>query len=84
MAKEQRWQRSAIVTDIKTSAISPVQNSPPMIFANFNHCWSICVKNGDEVIKSAAIAHLKSISHWDDQTMWVDGLIHFGIPVEKK
>lgn len=53
------------------------------IWMNFDHCWSSCVKNGNDLLKEAAKAHLRSIGKWEDQTQWVSGLTHFGIPIEK-
>lgn len=62
-----------------------VQNEPPFMgWPNFDVFWASCVKNGNNhTVKSACIAHLKAIGYWEDQSKWIDGLKHFGIPMEK-
>ena len=62
-----------------------VQNTAPLLkWPNFDVFWSICVKGGTPTIKSACIAHLKSIGVWEDQSKWIDGLKHYGVPIEKQ
>lgn len=60
-----------------------VRNHQRPIWVNFDQCWASCVRGGDAVLKQSAKAHLQSIGKWEDQTQWIDGLIHFGIPIEK-
>ena len=44
-------------------AVEPqAQQAPPVArFVSFDHFWAIYVKNGNELIKQSAIAHLKAI-----------------------
>jgi len=61
-----------------------VQNTAPVFgWSSFDHFWSSCVKNGTPSIKSSCIAHLKATNRWQDQSKWVEGCTHFGIPIEK-
>ncbi len=50
---------------------------------NFDAFWNECVSGGSQLVKEAAIVHLKSIGSWDDQSKWIDSLKHFGIKTEK-
>jgi len=60
-----------------------VRNHQRPVWTSFDQCWASCVKNGDKILKESAKVHLKRIGMWNDQTKWIDGLIHFGIPIEK-
>lgn len=67
------------------SSHETVQNeSPALGWASFDQFWSACIKGGTASIKSSCIAHLKSIDAWHDQSKWIEGVKHFGIPVEKQ
>lgn len=80
MAKPRRDDQSS---EARASREPDVQNNQHPIWTSFDQCWATCVRNGTPLLKEAAIAHMKSIGKWDDQSKWVEALIHFGIPVEK-
>lgn len=83
MSKNNKWNKSEPKV-VKVSDSHNVANTSPLrMWRNFDECWASCVKNGSAGIKISAEAHLKAIGCWDDQSKWVDGLIHFGIPMEK-
>lgn len=66
------------------SSHETVQNEAPQLgWASFDHFWSVCIKGGTPAVKTSCIAHLKAINAWHDQSKWIEGVRHFGIPVEK-
>lgn len=81
--KNERSYRAEQIQDQRPTN-ETVQNTAPIIgWPNFDVFWSMCVKGGTPTVKSACIAHLKSIGAWEDQSKWIDGLKHYGVPVEK-
>lgn len=93
MAKEdEKEDKTAAVKPIRPVAAKPaarsshetVQNEAPSLgWASFDHFWSTCIKGGTPAVKQSCIAHLKAINVWQDQSKWIEGVRHFGIPVEK-
>lgn len=63
-----------------------VINQPPFIgWPNFDVFLSQVLKGRlSATTKSACQAHFKALGIWDDQSKWIDGLIDFGIPIEKE
>lgn len=60
-----------------------VQNEKPMSWDSFESFWHECVKNGTPSQMNACKEHLKSLGWLGDQAKWIDGALHFGIPMEK-
>ena len=60
-----------------------VQNAPPKMWKNFDQFWNACIKNGGDRHKEACKIHLKSLGWLDKPDKWIDGVINFGIKVEK-
>lgn len=76
--------RAAAPKPAARSSHETVQNEAPELgWASFDHFWSTCIKGGTPSVKSSCIAHLKAINSWHDQSKWIAGVRHFGIPVEK-
>lgn len=79
MAKKKR------IKDIepKPQGGQDVQNEKPIYWESFESFWHECVKNGTPSMMHACKEHIKALGWMDDQEKWIDGTIHFGIPVEK-
>jgi hypothetical protein len=76
--------RAAAPKPAARSSHETVQNEAPQLgWASFDHFWSVCIKGGTPAVKNACIAHLKATNSWQDQSKWIAGVRHFGIPVEK-
>lgn len=61
-----------------------VQNAPPpKRWSNLDHFWHSSVKNGTPLLFESFKVHLRCMGWLDDQSKWVTGAQHFGIPVEK-
>lgn len=61
-----------------------VQNAPPpKRWSNLDHFWHSSVKNGTPLLFESFKTHLRCMGWLEDQSKWVDGAKHFGIPVEK-
>lgn len=60
-----------------------IQNEAPILWQNFDQFWNACVKNGNNSHKEACKLHLKSLGILDRPEKWLDGVLHFGIKLEK-
>lgn len=61
-----------------------VQNAPPpKRWSSLDHFWHASVKNGTPLLLESFRAHLVAMGWRDDQSRWIEGAKHFGIPVEK-
>lgn len=61
-----------------------INQSPFIGWPNFDVFWHQVVKGRTSpAIKAACKEHLKAIGVWEDQSKWIDGLMHFGIPLEQ-
>lgn len=61
-----------------------VQNEPPAKrWMNLDHFWHSSVKNGTPLLFDSFKAHLRAMGWLEDQSKWISGAKHFGIPVEK-
>jgi len=71
------------VPEVPQETKHTVQNKPPQLWKSFDQFWNACVKNGEERHKNACKIHLKSLGLLDQPDKWIDGVINFGIKVEK-
>ncbi len=61
-----------------------VQNSAPIrVWSSFDEFWYSCIKGNDYFLMENCKEHLKALGWYGDQRKWIEGVKHFGIPVEK-
>jgi hypothetical protein len=61
-----------------------VQNTPPIfIYSSFEEFWYSCIKGQDYFLMNSAKEHLRALGWYDNQSKWLEGVKHFGIPIEK-
>jgi hypothetical protein len=61
-----------------------VQNARPDVqWQSFEQCWHTCVKNGTPLLMESCKAHLRAMGWLSKPEKWIEGMRHFGIPVEK-
>ena len=76
-------QRSESFVQIKES-IHTVQNSRPQVqWQSFEQCWNTCVKNGTPLLKESCKAHLRAMGWLNQPNRWIEGMLHFGLRIEK-
>lgn len=88
MAKPNRWNKNQEASDLELEDSTPSSythqnNDPDKKWASFEQCWVESVKNGNNFLMESCKMHLKSKGWLDDQSKWIYGIKHFGIPVEK-
>lgn len=60
------------------------QNVPPQVqWQTFEQCWHACVKHGTPLLMESCKAHLRAMGWLNKPEKWIDGMRHFGIPLEK-
>lgn len=61
-----------------------VQNARPAVqWQTFEQCWHSCVRNGTPLLMESCKAHLRAMGWLNQPSKWIEGMMHFGIKVEK-
>lgn len=80
MAKEKIKQK---IEETAKEVHEYVQNEAPIAWQNFDQFWNACIKNSNKSVKEACRLHLKSLGFLEKPEKWLDGVMHFGIKLEK-
>lgn len=63
--------------------IMPQHEAPANSWPNFEACWHASVNNGNPLLLQSCKAHLKALGWLNKPEKWIEGILHFGVEVEK-
>lgn len=84
MSKNNKWNKNKEVEAPEIDSEEYVQNHAPVhVYSSFEEFWYSCVRGNDYFLMESCKAHLKALGWMSNQSKWLDGVRHFGVPVEK-
>lgn len=84
MSKRRRDEKiQADGIEIKESRHTVQNSRPEYQWQSFEQCWHSCVKNGTPLLMESCKAHLRAMGWLAKPEKWIEGMKHFGIPLEK-
>jgi len=85
MSKQRREEPKNEKPAVSMDSRHTVQNSRPnyVRWQTFEQCWHSCVKNGTPLLMESCKAHLRAMGWLNKPEKWIEGMKHFGIPLEK-
>lgn len=85
MAKAKKKKTLSVEAEESSKEIAnsiPIEQNAPK-WASFEQFWNSSVKNGTPTLLASCKAHVTALGWMEKQDKWVDGVIHFGIKIEK-
>lgn len=78
-----KFQQQEQVSQNQETLHDQENKAPPVLWASFEQCWLVSVKNGKQIHFDACKAHVKSLGYLNKPDKWIAGIINFGIAVEE-